>query len=164
MSLTTADGATVFDTDEIVDMANTKEYLTVFVADQMFGIPILQVQDVLGDQRVTRVPLAPPEVAGSLNLRGRIVTAIDVRKRLSVKPAETVMKQLSVVVEHEHELYSLIIDRVGDVLSLPDDQFENNPGTLDPAWRDVSVGIYRLKKTLLVILDVPRLLESIHTT
>lgn len=164
MSLTTANEHHARTDDDEVGMVNTKEYLTIFVADQMFGIPILQVQDVLGDQRVTRVPLAPPEVAGSLNLRGRIVTAIDVRKRLSVKPAETIMKQLSVVVEHEHELYSLIIDRVGDVLSLPDDQFENNPGTLDPAWRDVSVGIYRLKKTLLVILDVPRLLESIHTT
>lgn len=138
-----------------------QEYLTIFVADQMFGIPILQVQDVLGEQRMTRVPLAPPEIAGSLNLRGRIVTAIDVRRRLRLPSSDTKAKSISVVVEHEGELFSLIIDRVGDVLHLSNDIFENNPATLDSVWRDVSLGIYRLEKTLLVVLDVPKLLESI---
>lgn len=141
----------------------SKDYLTVIIAGQIFGVPVLQVQDVLGTQKVTRIPLAPPEVAGSLNLRGRIVTAIDVRKRLGLEPRETttVAKDMSVVVEHEGELYSLIIDKVGDVLTLYDKDFESNPPTLDPLWRSVSQGIYRLDNQLLIILDVARLLGSI---
>lgn len=145
------------------NQGNSQNFLTVIVAGQRFGIPILQVQDVLGQQRVTRVPLAPAEVAGSLNLRGRIVTAIDVRKRLSLAPRDASQaKEMSVVVEHENELYSLVIDQVGDVLMLEDDTFENTPGTLDPLWREISSGVYRLKGELLVILDVPKFLNTVH--
>lgn len=143
----------------------SKDYLTIIIAGQMFGVPVLQVQDVLGTQKVTRIPLAPPEVAGSLNLRGRIVTAIDVRKRLGLEASAAdgpPAKNMSVVIEHENELYSLVIDRVGDVLTLYDKDFEHNPPTLDPLWRGVSQGIYRLEKQLLVILDVARLIDSIR--
>ena len=108
------------------DSMQSKEFLTVIIAGQRFGIPILQVQDVLGEQAITNIPLAPPEVAGSLNLRGRIVTAIDVRKRLDIKQDDEnnePQKTMGVVVEHENELYNLIIDRVGDVLNLTNDAF-----------------------------------------
>jgi len=142
---------------------NTAEdFLTIKIAEQTFGIPVLQVEDVLGNQNVTRIPLAPPEVAGALNLRGRIVTAIDVRKRLGLKPCSEGKRAMSVVVEHEHELYSLIIDTVGDVLSLNAENYESNPATLDKVWRDISMGIYRLDKQLLVILDVPKLLSGLE--
>ncbi len=143
----------------------TRDYLTIMIGDQIFGIPILQVQDVLGEQKVTRVPLAPPAVAGSLNLRGRIVTAIDVRTCLGMPRREKSNDQrqeMSVVVENQNELYSLMIDRVGDVMSLQERDYENNPSTLDPQWRSVCQGIYRLKDRLLVVLDVPRLLESLE--
>ena len=142
----------------------SSDYLTIIIAGQMFGIPVLQIQDVLGPQKVTRIPLAPPEVAGSLNLRGRIVTAIDVRRRLGLDAAEDgKSRNMSVVVEQEGELYSLVIDRVGDVLTLYQKDFEANPPTLDPVWRTVSLGVYRLERELLVILDVARLLGSIKT-
>ncbi|HRC26589.1 MAG TPA: chemotaxis protein CheW [Alphaproteobacteria bacterium] len=142
----------------------SSDYLTIVIAGQMFGIPVLQIQDVLGPQKVTRIPLAPPEVAGSLNLRGRIVTAIDVRRRLGLDAAEDgKSRNMSVVVEQEGELYSLVIDRVGDVLTLYQKDFEANPPTLDPVWRTVSLGVYRLERELLVILDVARLLGSIKT-
>lgn len=141
----------------------SSDFLTVMIGNQIFGIPVLQVQDVLGEQKVTRIPLAPPEVAGSLNLRGRIVTAINVRRRLGLPDNDnTSARQMSVVVEHESELYSLIIDRVGDVLSLTDDTFENNPSTLDPTWREISSGIYRLNDKLLIVMDVPKFLSSVH--
>jgi len=144
-------------------LAQSKVFLTIIIAGQIFGIPVLQVQDVLREQKVTKVPLAPPEVAGSLNLRGRIVTAIDTRIRLNMdKPSGGKNANMSVVVEHEHELYSLIIDRIGDVLSLHDDYFEPTPATLDATWRDISSGIYRLDSQLLIVLDVPKLLESVH--
>lgn len=141
----------------------SSDFLTVMIGNQIFGIPVLQVQDVLGEQKVTKIPLAPPEVAGSLNLRGRIVTAINVRRRLGLPDNDNnASKQMSVVVEHESELYSLIIDRVGDVLSLTDDTFEKNPSTLDPLWREISSGIYRLNDKLLIVMDVPKFLNSVH--
>jgi len=139
----------------------SKDYLTVTIAGQLFGIPVLQVQDVLRGQAVTKVPLAAPEIAGSLNLRGRVVTAIDVRKRLKLEHNTEDTSSMSVVVEHDDELYSLIIDSVGDVLSLKDKVFEKNPGTLDPLWKDVSTGIYQLEDDLLIIMDVARLLEYV---
>jgi purine-binding chemotaxis protein CheW len=141
-----------------------RDFLTINIGDQLFGIPILQVQDVLGQQKVTRIPLAPPQVAGSLNLRGRIVTAVDVRKCLSLPEFHVTEKQMSVVVENEAELYSLIIDKVGDVLSLKDSEFESTPATLDPQWRAVALGVYRLQNQLLVILDVPKLLNNLSIT
>lgn len=153
------------ETDDNTLSGATTDLLTVMIGGQRFGIPILQVQDVLGEQTVTKVPLAPPEVAGSLNLRGRIVTAIDVRTRLALPPYEdSSHKRMGVVVEHDHELYSLVIDKVGDVMSLSGDDFESNPPTLDPLWREVSAGIYRLQGELLVVLDIPRLLNVGHTS
>lgn len=147
--------------DEELLNARSKDYLTIMIADQRFGIPVLQVQDVLREQAVTRIPLASPEVAGSLNLRGRIVTAIDVRRRLNLSNDNKTSPSMSVVVEHNNELFSLIIDSVGDVLSLDNDLLEKNPNTLDPAWREVSNGIYQLQNELLVIMDVSKLLDNI---
>lgn len=142
-----------------VAAALNSEFVTMWVADQLFGIRVLEVQDVLGAQRIARIPLAAPEIAGSLNLRGRIVTAIDVRERLNLPHRADGTKTMSVVVEHKGELYSLIVDKVGEVLSLPAADFEKNPATLDPRWQEVSNGIYRLKETLLIVLDVARLLR-----
>lgn len=136
-----------------------RDFVTMMVADQLFGIPVLSVQDVLGPQRITRIPLAPVEVAGALNLRGRIVTAIDVRRRLGLAAREPGKSNMSIVVDQSGELYSLSVDTVGEVLSLPSDAFERNPATLDPQWRDVSAGIYRLEGKLMVVLDVARLLD-----
>ncbi len=135
------------------------EFVTFTIAGQLFGIHVLKVQDVLGSMKTTRVPLAPPEIAGSLNLRGRIVTAIDVRLRLGLPPQEAQEVSMAIVVEHEHELYSLLVDQVGEVLALAPDGFERNPPTLDPRFRDYSDGIYRLDKQLLVVLSVERLLD-----
>jgi len=144
----------------LVSLNENKEYLTMEIAGQMFGVPVLLVQDVLGEQKVTKIPLARPEIAGSLNLRGRVVTAINVRKRLHLDDS-TGGEHMSIVVEHEEELYSLMVDKVGDVISLSSKEFEKNPATLDTTLREISAGIYRLKEQLLVILDVSSLLKSL---
>lgn len=136
----------------------TQDFVTVMLDGQMVGIPVLAVHDVLNAQKITVIPRAPDWVAGVLNLRGRIVTAIDLRRRLGLPPLDEDRSSMSVVVEHNEEPYSLQIDKVGEVLSLEDQLFEKNPVTLDPRWREVSVGIYRLKDQLLPILDVDRLL------
>jgi len=145
-------------TEEIEGVA-TREFVTMIIEGQLFGIPVLQVQDVLGPQKITRVPLAPKEIAGSLNLRGRIVTAIDVRTRLSLPSNKESEKNMSVVVDHGGEFYSLIVDQVGEVMALPASDYEKTPATLDDRWREVSDGVYRLKDTLLIVLDVKRLLR-----
>lgn len=137
----------------------TEDFVTLTIAGQLFGIPVLQVRDVLGPQRITRVPLAPPEVAGSLNLRGRIVTAIDIRTRLGLGPAPEESAGMSIVVDLKGELYSLLVDAVGEVLSLSTADFERHPPTIEPRWREISVGVYRLKSSLLIKLDIHRLLE-----
>jgi purine-binding chemotaxis protein CheW len=136
------------------------QHVTVEIGQQLFGIPVLLVHDVLGPQRITRIPLAPPEIAGSLNLRGRIVTAVDVRMRLGLPARDGGLgTEMSVVVEHQGESYSLMVDQVGEVLALDDGAFEQSPPSLDPRWRAVSRGIYRLEDRLLVALDVERLLD-----
>jgi purine-binding chemotaxis protein CheW len=133
-------------------------FVTLSVADQLCGIPVLSVRDVLGPQTITRIPLAPPEIAGSLNLRGRIVTAIDLRRRLHLPAAPAGVPQMSVVAEQGGELYALLVDQVSEVLSLQSAQFERNPPTLPAEWARFSTGIYRLQGRLLAILDVGRLL------
>ncbi|MBK1697689.1 chemotaxis protein CheW [Rhodovibrio salinarum] len=135
------------------------DYVTFVIAGQLFGIPVLKVQDVLAACEVTRIPLAPPEIAGALNLRGRIVTALDVRLRLGLPAAKAADDRMSIVVEQSGELYSLLVDEVGEVLSLDPAGFQRNPPTLDSRFREYSNGIFRLKERLLVVLDVDGLLD-----
>lgn len=141
------------------DAQGARDFVTMMVADQLFGIPVLAVQDVLGPQRITRIPLAPPEVAGALNLRGRIVTAIDMRCRLGLPARQSTIGSMSIVVDKVGELYSLVVDNVGEVLRLPADAYERTPPTLDAHWREMADGIYRLDGKLMVVLDVDRLLD-----
>ncbi|HEY1930730.1 MAG TPA: chemotaxis protein CheW [Acetobacteraceae bacterium] len=133
-------------------------FVTLTLADQLCGVPVLGVRDILGEQTITRIPLAPPEIAGSLNLRGRIVTAIDLRCRLKLPPAPAGTPRMSVVAEQGGELYALLVDQVSEVMSLRADAFEQNPPTLPPTWATFSTGIYRLDGQLLVVLDVGKLL------
>lgn len=142
--------------------------LTLTVAGQLCGVPVLGVRDILGPQAITPIPLAPPEVAGGLNLRGRIVTAVDLRRRLGLPPREIGGPlPMSVVVEGGGELYALLADSVGDVLALPDAGLAPNPPTLDPLWREVCAGVHQdvpdgngaAGAPLLIMLDVDRILD-----
>jgi len=146
-------------TTTALEDSTSREFVTMLIDGQLFGIPVLQVQDVLGPQKITRVPLSPKEVAGSLNLRGRIVTAIDVRTRLGLPPREADVKSMSVVVDYNGEFYSLIVDQVGEVMALLASDYEKTPATLNERWREISDGVYRLKDMLLIVLDVKRLLK-----
>lgn len=135
------------------------DYVTFRIADQLFGLPVNRVQDIINHTRTTKIPLAPPEIAGALNLRGRIVTAMDVRCRLGMARADEEISPMSIVVDLDGELYSLIVDEVGEVLSLNTADLEKNPPTLDSRVRDFSNGIYRLQEELLVSLEVERLFD-----
>lgn len=135
------------------------DFVTMTIDGQLFGVPVSMVQDVLRTQRLTRVPLASTEIAGVLNLRGRIVTAIDVRRRLGLPDLPEDRQGMSVVVELRGELYSLIVDQVGEVLTLPTESFDRNPSTLDAVWQGISRGVHRLDGDLLVVMEVDRLLD-----
>lgn len=138
---------------------DAKQFVTLTIENQLFGIPVLSVRDVLAKQKIAKVPLAHPVVAGLINLRGRIVTAIDLRRRMGLPDRPPEVDSMNVVVEHGAELYSLIIDTIGEVLTIPADKFERNLTTLDPLWRSFADGIYRLDSGLLVVLDIGRLLD-----
>ena len=133
------------------------EYVTVMIGGQLFGLPISRVQDVFMPDRLTRVPLSHPDIAGVLNLRGRIVTAIDMRVRLGIAKDGT-KAPMAVGIESKGESYGLLIDSVGEVLKLSPDSREQNPINLDPRWARVSGGVHRLDGQLMVILDVDSVL------
>jgi purine-binding chemotaxis protein CheW len=135
-----------------------QEYVTMTVGGYWFGVPVLKVQDVLSHQKVAQVPLASPIVSGSINLRGRIVTVINLHRRLGLAPSDK--PGMNVVVECRGELYSLMIDSVGEVTGLRMDHFEPLPTTMDALWRSVADGVFRLDGRLLIILDIEKLLES----
>jgi purine-binding chemotaxis protein CheW len=145
--------STLTNSDEII------EYVTVVIEDQLFGLPINRVQDVFSPDRLTRVPLASAEVAGVLNLRGRIVTAVDMRIRLGLPKRTTGRPPMAVGIDHQGEAYGLLIDRVGEVMKLPVSGREPNPANLDPRWAEISDGVHRLDGQLLVVLDVEEVLS-----
>lgn len=132
--------------------------LTITVGGQACGVPVLTVRDVLGTQSITPIPLASAEIEGAMNLRGRIVTAVDLRRRLGLPAREKGAQPMSVVVEHGGELYAMLADAVGDVVPLQAADRAANPPTLDPLWRDVSRGVHQRDGQLLILLDVDRVL------
>ena len=139
---------------------NLKEYVTAMIGGQLFGLSILRVQDVFIPERLTRVPLAPPEVAGVLNLRGRIVTLINMRCLLGLEQRSDASPQMAIGVEARGESYGLLIDSVGEVLKLDDAAREPNPSNLDPRLARVSAGIHRLEGQLLMVVNVDRVLDT----
>ncbi len=142
----------------------TEDFVTFTIAGQLFGIPC--VADTRRSELVSDhppIPLAPPEITGSPNLRGRVVTAIDVRLRLGLSARPKEAESMSIVAENEGELYSSMVDSVGEVLALSQSAYERNLPTLDAKFRTFSEGIYRLDKQLLVVLDVNRLLDYDRT-
>lgn len=134
------------------------EFVTVSVGGQLFGLPIARVQDVFMLHQMTCVPLAPADIAGIINLRGRIVTAIDLRCRLGMLRSERA-PSMAVGIDCAGESYGLIVDAVGEVLKLGAETAEPVPVNLDDRLKRVASGVHRLETGLLVVLDVDRLLD-----
>ena len=138
---------------------NYCEYVTFNIGPQTFGTSVLEVHDVFKAEAVTSVPLSSPEIAGVLNLRGRIVTAIDARARLGLAPREGSKRNVMAIgVERAGESFGLIIDSVGEVMRLEDSDLEPNPVNLDPVWASVSKGVHKLGDKLLIVMDIDRML------
>jgi purine-binding chemotaxis protein CheW len=135
------------------------EYVTVTVGGHLFGLTISRVQDVFVPDRLTRVPLAPPEIAGILNLRGRVITSIDMRACLDFASSEPGTPAMAVGIEWRGESYGLLVDSVGEVIALRDSDCETKPVNLDSRLSRVADGVYRLEGRLLIVLDVDRVLD-----
>lgn len=128
-----------------------------FVLDRYyFGVDVLTVQEVVRHQEMTRVPLAPPVVRGLINLRGQVVTALDLRRRLGLPDRPADRLPVSVVVRTDDGAVSLLVDEIGDVLEAPESAFERPPETLTGAARELIRGAYKLDGRLLLILDTAR--------
>jgi purine-binding chemotaxis protein CheW len=141
-------------------MADDRQYCTFFLDGHCFGIDVLAVQEVIRYQEMTRVPLAPPVVSGLINLRGQIVTAIDLRRRLGLPDRPDEQRPVNVVVTTDDGPVSLLVDEIGDMLHVPEAAFERPPDTLQKGARDLIRGAFKLEGRLLISLDLGRLLAG----
>ena len=140
----------------------SKQQFSTFVVDQLlFGVGVEKVQEVIRYQQMTRVPLAPSVVKGLINLRGQIVTAVDLRRRLGLRERAATDLPMNVVIRHEDGAVSLLVDEIGDVLEVEEESFELPPGTLAGEARELIRGVYKLKDALLIALDTDKMLNLV---
>jgi purine-binding chemotaxis protein CheW len=139
-------------------------YATFHVGDLFFGIEVLKVQELLRYQEVTRVPLAHPVIEGLINLRGQIVTAVDMRRRLKIEPRQTGQPPMNIVVRSGDNAVSLLVDEIGDVLEVARDSCEAPPDTLRAEEKEIVEGVCKLEGKLLLTIDTEKLLRSFSET
>jgi purine-binding chemotaxis protein CheW len=133
-----------------------QQICTFHLAEYFFGIDVLEVHEVIRSQILTRIPLAPPVVRGLMNLRGQIVTALDLRRRLDLPERPADLDPVNIVIRTPDGPVSLLVDRVGDVLPVPEADFEKPPEALRGVARELILGVYKLDGRLLLLLDAPR--------
>jgi purine-binding chemotaxis protein CheW len=143
-------------------MPAQRQFCTFFLDGFFFGVEVERVQEVLRYQEMTRVPLAPPVVRGLINLRGQIMTAIDLRRCLQLSEAPADQLPMNVVVKDDEGGTSLLVDRIGDVLEVDEQAFERPPGTLQGVARELVRGAYKLADRLLLVLDTEKLVNGIE--
>ena len=140
-------------------MSIEKQLCTFYLEKYCFGIDVLEVQEVFRFQEITEVPLAQDDVTGLINLRGQIITAINLRLRLGMKPRQEDQAPMNVVVRTREEVVSLLVDKIGDVLEVSEDLYEDAPDTIQGAMRDLVTGVYKLNSGLLLILDTKKVVQ-----
>jgi len=140
-------------------MAEEKQFCTFFLDGLFFGVGVQKVQEVIRFQEMTRVPQAPPVVGGLINLRGQIVTALDLRRRLELREREAGQRPMNVVVRTNDGVVSLLVDEIGDVVEVDQESFEPPPETLRGVARELVRGVYKLKDRLLLLLDTERVVN-----
>lgn len=140
-------------------MANEKQICTFYLDQYCFGIDVQEIQEVLSSQEGTIVPLAPEDISGLINLRGQIITAINLRLRLGMPPRPADKVPMNVVVRAHSEVVSLWVDQIGDVIEVSEDCFEQPPATIQGAMKTFITGVYKLKNRLLWILDTKKIVQ-----
>jgi purine-binding chemotaxis protein CheW len=141
------------------------DFVTATVDNQLFGVSVSAIRDVFALKDLTPVPGAKPEIAGVLNLRGRIVTAIDARRKLGLAPrANGFIGMMAIGVEHNNEAYGILVDHVGDVVRLGQADILPNPANLQIDWKTISQGVYRLEGKLMIIVNIETFLSRTSNT
>lgn len=140
-------------------MASSQQFCTFFLNGHFFGTPVPQVQEVIQYQKMTRVPLAPNVVSGMINLRGQIVSAIDLRRRLGLHDRPDGQLPMNVVVRTNEGAVSVLVDEIGDVIEVEEETLESPPETLQGFARQVVRGVYKLSGRLLLALDIDRVVD-----
>lgn len=151
---------TICDKTDTQDFAGSKagQYATFHIDDQYFGIEVLRVQEVVRHLEMTPVPMAPDVVKGLINLRGQIVTAVDMRLRLGLKPRENGAAPMNMVVRSEDGAVSLLVDEIGDVLQVGAESYEPAPDSISRAMRGMVRGVHKLDGRLLLVLNTDQVL------
>lgn len=139
--------------------SRSRQYATFYVGDLFFGVEVLQVQEVLRAQEMTRVPRADSVVEGLINLRGQIVTAFDMRERLGLGRREGNKPPMNVVIRSEDGAISLLVDEIGDVIEIKEENFEPPPATMTEVARETLEGVYKLPDRLLLVLSTDKVLQ-----
>ena len=137
----------------------SQQMATFELAGHLFGVDVDRVQEVIRNQTTTRVPLAPTAIGGLINLRGQVVTAVDLRRRLGLPAADSDHLPMNVVVRTGDGAVSLLVDVIGEVIDTDDDLFELPPETLSGPGRDLILGAYKLRNRLLLALDVDQAVD-----
>jgi purine-binding chemotaxis protein CheW len=137
-------------------MANTSQFCTFYLDKLLFGVELKGVQEVIRSLEMTTVPLAPRVVSGLINLRGQIVTAVNLRQRLELETAPAGTAVMNVVVRSVDGAVSLLVDEIGDVVEVEETTFEQPPETMRSSVRDIVLGIHKLKGRLLHVLDIEK--------
>ncbi|MCH8156258.1 MAG: chemotaxis protein CheW [Nitrospinae bacterium] len=140
-------------------MMEDQQFCTFYLDNYFFGVEVEKVQEVFRYQEMTRVPLAAKEVEGLINLRGQIITAIDLRRRLEMPDREEGVLPMNVVVRTDDAAVSLLVDSIGDVLEVSQDDFEPPPDTIQGVTRELVRGVYKLEGKLLLILDTQKSID-----
>lgn len=141
-------------------MNDEKQYCTFYLDDQFFGVEVERVQEVFLYREITEVPLSSSVIRGLINLRGQIITAIDMRRRLGMNDLPEEQRPINVVVRTDDHEVSLLVDRIGDVLKVSSDNFEPPPNTISGITRELVRGIYKLEGQLLIIIDTEKTIET----
>jgi purine-binding chemotaxis protein CheW len=137
-------------------MNHTSQFCTFYLDKLLFGVELKTVQEVIRSLEVTQVPLAPEVVTGLINLRGQIVTAVDLRRRLEMEPRASDLPVMNVVVRSEDGAVSLLVDEIGDVVEVKEASFERPPETLRGSVRTMITGVHKLKDRLMLVLDTEK--------
>ena len=138
----------------------SRQYTTFYLDDMLFGVEVLRVQEVLRYQPTTPIPLAPPTISGLINLRGQIVTAVDLRRRLGLAPRADSEQPLNVVVRGEDSAFSLLVDDIGDVVEVNPERYEPPPDNMPQQQRQMIEGVYKMDGCLLLVLSTERVLAE----
>ncbi|MBN8827783.1 MAG: chemotaxis protein CheW [Sphingobacteriia bacterium] len=138
-----------------------EDFLTIEINGSIFAISLSMVKDIIFLHNLTKVPLAPAEVLGLINLNGQIMPVLDITSKLNMQKVNSYNQKMSVVIESQQEIYSLLVDSVGDIISIPKGHIMNDPANFSIKLQEVVTGVYAFEEKIITILNIEKLFKKI---